>query len=88
MKTTDIKEKRGGCRKGAGRPRNKERKKPVTICISQDGADMLKELKEAGVKTGNLLDSFIRAAYVSKICYGVQDTICTAITGEHLRVRK
>lgn len=81
-------EMRGGKRQGAGRPRNKERKKPVTICISQEGADMLKELKEAGVKTGNLLDSFIRAAYASKICFGVQDAICTAITGEHLRNRK
>ena len=46
---------------------------------------MAQELAKSGVKTGRLVEAFIRAAYASKICLGIQETICTAITGEYLR---
>ena len=78
---------KGGTRPGTGRKplAPDARRVPVCFSVSPEVRDMAQELAKSGVKTGRLVEAFIRAAYASKICLGIQETICTAITGEYLR---
>lgn len=59
----EKKDKRGGKRPGAGRPRNPEHRVPLTVYVSPEIKDMAFRMKFQGLDLSSSISAHIRGLY-------------------------